>query len=103
MKNFKLKEQDILEFLSMIEKGKIKISAKSDPMKVYAGNVVYVASNGWEITIFNDANTWDYIDNIKISNEIKFDFEELEEMEVLRNYIPPINVINEIYKIPEKR
>jgi len=102
MNNSKLKEQDILEFLSNIQEGKIKISAIIDPKKVYSGDVVYIASNGWEITIFNDANTWDYIDNIKINNDLRVNFEELDNMILLRNYVPPIEVVNEIYKIPEK-
>ena len=38
-----------------IEAGTVLLQATEDPGKIYAGNVTYLASNGWLITIFNDA------------------------------------------------
>ena len=98
-----LSEKDILNFLIKIEKKEITIKALKEPTEVYAGDVVYLASNGWEFTIFNDANTWDYIDNIKIDETTKVEFEELDNMLGVRSYCPPLDVIIKIYNIPEKR
>jgi len=96
-----ISEKEILNFLSHIEQKEIKLSALKNPSDVYTGNVLYMADNSWEITVFNDANTWDYIDNIKIGEGICLGFKELDEMLDLRLYEPPLNIIREVYKIPQ--
>lgn len=96
-----LNESVILEFLSKIEKGEITLKALLEPDIVYAGNVPYVASNGWHIIIFNDANTWDYIDSIKIDETNFIEFDELDKYPSIRNYTPPLEVIKNAYNIPQ--
>lgn len=92
-------EEKILNFLNQIEIGEIQITPTQNPRNIYAGNVIYKANNGWEITIFNDANEWDYIDNIKMSDEILIDFDALDKMIKVRNYEPKQTVVKEVYKI----
>lgn len=53
-----LSEQEIWQFLQEIEAGTITLVPATEPQAVYAGNVVYQASNGWEIWVFNDCNAW---------------------------------------------
>ncbi len=65
MKNAAISEIEALNFLKAIEDGLISLRSVQDPQEIYAGNVSYTASNGWLITIFNDANEWDYIDQIQ--------------------------------------
>jgi hypothetical protein len=47
---------ELLALYAEIESGDVRLTALQDPQNVYAGNVVYVSSNGWTLTIFNDAN-----------------------------------------------
>src|SRR3972149_8251374 len=44
----------------------------TSPQEAYSGNIEYLASNGWKVTIFNDCNEWDYIDSIEIGDECAF-------------------------------
>jgi hypothetical protein len=52
---------------------------KVTPQKVYAGNVPYQASNGWHITVFNDANEWDYVEEIRTQGGDTLDFDDLDK------------------------
>jgi hypothetical protein len=47
-----------------------------------------MASNGWRIVVYNDANEWDYIDNITTADERTFTYEELEQMSAVAKYQP---------------
>lgn len=96
-----ISEKEIIVFLKEIESGKIKLIPEEDPFEVYSGNVKYRASNGWELIVFNDANTWDYIDSIKTSDGRFADFDTLDEMEMVRNYCPPLEISATAYKIPK--
>jgi uncharacterized protein YuzE len=98
---FPLTESAILEFLHQIENGEISLKAISNPEDVYAGDVTYHASNGWQIVVFNDANTWDYLDSIKIDEDHFIDYDELDKMIAIRNYSPPLEVIQKVYGIPQ--
>lgn len=97
-----ISESEILNLLKDIEEGKLKLEPTKNPFDVYSGNVVYNINNGWQITIFNDANTWDYIDNIKSADGREVSFEEIDNMLALRNYEPSemscINIYNIIMK-----
>jgi len=55
----------VLAFYRDIESGVIRLVAELDPQDVYAGDVVYRASNGWRLTVFNDANEFDYVDEVR--------------------------------------
>lgn len=41
--------------------GTIRATPYTDPKEVWAGDVVYRCSNGWQLTVFNDCGTWDYV------------------------------------------
>jgi hypothetical protein len=60
----KKKEDEILEFLREIAEGRVLLTPKADPGRVYAGNVFYEASNGCQVVLFNDCNAWDYVDSV---------------------------------------
>ena len=93
-------EHEIISFLKAIEDGLVSLVPERDPQEVYAGNVCYAASNGWQITIFTDANEWDYIDNIRTSNGRTFDFDELDQMLMIRDYEPTEDIAWSRYGIP---
>jgi hypothetical protein len=63
-----LSEAEVMDFLKAVENGSVSLRPEYNPQDVYAGNVPYAASNGWHITIFNDVNEWDYIDEIQTSD-----------------------------------
>ena len=95
----KITEQEVIQFLSDIEKAKIMIVPDKNPSDVYAGDVHYRASNGWEITVFNDANEWDYIEFIKSNDGRELSFDDLDVMAKIRNYSPSKEVATTIYRI----
>lgn len=96
-----LSKEKVLDFLKRIEEGEIKITPLSNPKDIYSGNVVYSASNGWELTIFNDANTWDYIDSIRTDDGVTLGFDDLDVIPEIRNYCPSLEVSKEVYLIPK--
>ncbi|MBD2090458.1 hypothetical protein H6F67_11385 [Microcoleus sp. FACHB-1515] len=100
MMNTPISEQEILDFLTGIEEGKIILIPKHEPQHIYAGNVSYRASNNWTIVIFNDANEWDYIDCIKTDNGRKIDFNQIELLPVVGKYYPSAEVSWTRYGIP---
>jgi len=95
-----ISEADILQFLKDIEEGSVSLQPDDDPQDVYAGNVGYVASNGWRIRIFNDCNEWDYIDHIETADGRSVDFDALDEMLSVRDYDPGVEVAWSKYRIP---
>lgn len=99
MKN-SIEEREVLQFLSEIEEGKIILTPTVEPQDVYAGNVEYLASNGWKIIVFNDCNQWDYIESIEISAERIVDFSDLEKMPGIQKYRPSKEISWSRYKIP---
>lgn len=64
----------VLEFLYAIERGEIALVAEKCPQDVYAGNVGYVAANGWTVVVFNDCNEWDYVESIILSDGTRLCF-----------------------------
>jgi len=82
-----ISEAEALAFLRAIESGEIPLTPSENPQSVYAGNVHYTASNGWQITIFNDANEWDYIEEIKAPDGRKVAYDDMfHSMPALENY-----------------
>jgi hypothetical protein len=98
-----LSEHEVLAFLRDIETGIITLAPTVEPQHVYAGNVEYTASNGWRIVVFNDANEWDYIDEIITADGRRMDFDHLEALPGLREYTPSKEVAWERYGIPGYR
>jgi len=95
-----LSEAEVMNFLIAVEDGEISLCPELDPQDVYAGNVPYAASNGWHITIFNDANEWDYIDEIRTPDGREVDFDDLEQMPLIRDYSPSDEIAWKKYGIP---
>lgn len=62
----RITQQEVLDFIQKIETGEITLSpVNCIPQEVYAGDVPYTASNGWNVTVFNDCGDWDYFDSIQ--------------------------------------
>lgn len=60
-----LSTEELLSFFRAIESGRLKLLAELELQRVYAGNVKYRAANGWTLTVFNDANEFDYVDEVR--------------------------------------
>ncbi len=95
-----ISESEVIEFLKAIADGSIRLSPEAEPQRIYAGDVSYVASNGWRITVFNDCNTWDYIDRVQASDGRAADFDALEEMPSVAAYNPTPEIAWTRYGIP---
>lgn len=93
-------EQEIVDVLQRIEEGEIRLMPPHEPQAVYAGNVLYKASNGWEIVIFNDVNVWDYIEYLKTADGREIEYDELDEMPRVERYRPSPEVAWKCYRIP---
>ncbi|HEY2171599.1 MAG TPA: hypothetical protein VGJ30_18380 [Candidatus Angelobacter sp.] len=94
-------EKELLQFLKAIEEGAIFLRPESDPQDIYAGNVTYTACNGWRITIFNDCNTWDYVDKVITADGRSVDFDSIDnDMPTAREYLPADEIAWEKYGIP---
>lgn len=59
---------ELLAMLERIERGEVTISPTDAPGDVYAGNVEYTTSTGHRIVVFNDCQSWDYVDSIFAPN-----------------------------------
>ena len=44
-------EAELSQFLKAIEDGSVSLTPEQEPQDVYAGNVSYIASNGWRMPI----------------------------------------------------
>jgi hypothetical protein len=97
-----ISKQEILSFLHAIESGEIVLTPMQEPQWVYAGVVVYNASNGWRIAVFNDANEWDYIEWIVASDgrRVDFIFDMTERYADFERYVPSNDVAWRCYGIP---
>ena len=93
-------EQEIWQFLRGIETGTITLEPHAEPQAVYAGNVVYRASNGWEIWVFNDCNAWDYIEAIDTADSRSIGFDGLDAIPSLVDYRPSEEIAWSRYRIP---
>ena len=72
--------KELIEFFRAIEAGEVRLRAERDPQEIYAGDVVYHASNGWMLKVFNDCNEYDYVDEVQAYDGRVTDFDALEEM-----------------------
>jgi hypothetical protein len=79
-------EVELSQFLKAVEDGSVSLTPEQEPQDIYAGNVSYIASNGWRIVVYNDANEWDYIDSITTSDGRNFDYDALDEMAAVDTY-----------------
>ncbi|MBN9420769.1 MAG: hypothetical protein J0I12_35315 [Candidatus Eremiobacteraeota bacterium] len=96
-----LTEDECLDFLQRIETGELTLEPVHCAQDVFAGDVEYLASNGWSLVVFNDANEWDYIERISSGDGRKIGFEEISEsMTRLSHYSPTLEVSWKVYRIP---
>ena len=72
-------EAEVLDFLHSVEHGEVSLVPTHEPQEVYAGIVAYQASNGWKITVFNDANEWDYVEQLRTADGRECDYEDIHE------------------------
>ena len=93
-------EVELGQFLRAVEDGTVSLAPEQEPQDVYAGNVTYIASNGWRIVIFNDANERDYIDSITTSDGRIFDLDALDAMPTVDTYEPSEEIPWTRYGIP---
>lgn len=90
-----------MAFFRAVEEGSVSLRPEGDPQDIYAGNVPYVASNGWRIKIFNDCNEWDYVDSVETADGRKLNFDDIDNsMPVAREYVPDDDVAWRRYGIP---
>lgn len=93
-------EVELRQFLKAIEDGTVSLTPEQEPQEVYAGNVSYLASNGWRIVIFNDANEWDYIGSITTSDGRVFGCDALDALPAVDMYEPSGEIAWTRYGIP---
>jgi hypothetical protein len=91
--------RELMEFIKAVEDGTIALETTWNPESGDWGNISYVASNGWKITVFNDANEWDYIDSFVTNDGRIFDFDQLDIMGIT-DYEPPLELARQRYHIP---
>lgn len=95
-----------LRLLKDIEQRKINVVPRALPSDVYAGDVVYDLSNGGQLIIFNDCDSWDYIDSIVFPDGQTMTYDEIANSDSegrhfyqeLYNYIPPKEILAEVYR-----
>ena len=95
---------DVIRFIFEVERGEKPLTPLMDPMKVLAGNVEYTAPGGWKIVVFNDCQSWDYIDSITDPSGYVWACPGANnprgyEVEFFFQYDPPEDVIRNVYRI----
>lgn len=104
--------EQVLAVLDAVERHDVWLRPMRDaPGDIYCGNVVYEATNGWRLVVFNDCSEWDYLDSARLPNGRWVDFwygdgvglaprQELDPYwEPVRNYQPPRAVAAAAYGI----
>lgn len=61
--------EEVADLMSAISAGDVKLTSEVEPQAVFAGVVEYLCHHdgkydGVKLSIFNDANEWDYIDGV---------------------------------------
>ena len=96
-----LSDDECLDFLHRIETGELTLEPVHCAQDVFAGDVEYLASNGWSLVVFNDANEWHYIERIVSSDGRLLSCDEITEtMARLSHYSPTHEVSWKVYRIP---
>jgi hypothetical protein len=74
----KLTWEQARAFLQSIKDGVITLEVVGPtPQQLYCGHVRYLASNGWQIEVFNDCGEYDYIQDISNVEGLWIDYKEL--------------------------
>lgn len=95
--------------LKGIERGKLTVKPPviTEAMKPPWGDITYIVSNGCEITVFNDVDSWDYIDSFKdqhgafvnIWDEMEGDWNKTP-YRCIANYRPPAELAKSQWGLP---
>jgi hypothetical protein len=93
-----IEADELRAFFRAVEAGEIRLVAESEPQDVYAGNVIYRASNGWTLVVFNDANEYDYVDHVVTDDGRIIDFDD--GLEELADWVPNDDVAWRCLGIP---
>jgi len=93
-----------LEFLQAIEQGDITLVRLGKGTKFYDdvaffyGNVTYLASNGWILTVFFDCGEWDYIDSLMTDTGEIMSYEDWTDL--FNRYRPEVAIRRDVYGEP---
>jgi len=69
-----LPSAEVLAVLHAIERGEVTVTPQQ-PL-TGAGNVEYLASNGWRLVVFDDCLVWDYLDHAIASDGREWDYDD---------------------------
>ena len=69
-----LTPNEVLAQLERVARGEDRLTAEQNPTKVWAGDVTYVSKSGWKLVVFNDCNSWDYLDSAVSPDGRTWDF-----------------------------
>jgi len=82
-------EKEALTRLKQIERGELGVSVAGNSWAhVYAGNVTFVADDGWIFVVFNDCDEWDYLSAVMDTNGHVVDYDDIKSMSELTEYTP---------------
>ena len=75
-------EARLLDVLEDIHAGKLSVVAMDEIPEdaSFCGDLVYEVSSIWKITVFNDCNSFDYIDNAVTPGGFLWDFDDLWQL-----------------------
>ncbi len=90
-----ISQQEIRNFLDSIANGEVHLEPLEEPF-LGSGNVPYQASNGWRLVVFNDANFWDYIQEVVTDDGRIAVYEELKSID----YVPSEDIAWRRYLMP---
>lgn len=88
---------DLWATLHAIESGTVTVTLAEDPASQYCGNVEYQTSNGWTLVVFNDCDSWDYLDSAVSPDGRTWSY--LSMSEKLQDYRPPDMVVQRAYRM----
>lgn len=73
-------EVEILDLLGRIDRGEETMSPPQEPWhEIYCGDMTFTTASGWTIVVFNDCDSWDYIDHLVAPDGRMFDFDDLPQ------------------------
>lgn len=101
--------EELKSILLKIETGELTVVPVQKPEDVYAGNVKYRVSNGWEIVVFNDCDSFDYIDASVEPDGTYHEYwpgqiQECACYDQIHNYRPELEIVQRVYgmELPPK-
>jgi hypothetical protein len=71
-------QAEVLALLRDIEAGRVTIGYVGRSWRdVFAGDVTFRTSNGWTLVVFNDCDSWDYLDHATAPDLRELDFDDV--------------------------